>query len=139
MCHTNLSNASALQGCWSLLKFLMHLSFLILINLTSFNFSEFFLSNCFPRFQFFPEVKTEIYTAKNLYLPSKVALSTMMITFSTTPSPQPKVLSLTSKNYYRERKIRRNMLTANPMQGQVRCCQIWGRLWKRGKNHISGP
>ena len=28
---------------------------------------------------------------------------------------------------YRERKIRRNMLTTNPMQGQVRCCQIWGR------------
>ena len=26
--------------------------------------------------------------------------------------------------YYRERKIRSNMLTTNPMQGQVRCSHI---------------
>ena len=26
---------------------------------------------------------------------------------------------------YRERRIRRNMLTTNAMQGQERCCQIW--------------
>ena len=25
---------------------------------------------------------------------------------------------------YRERKVRRNMLTTNPLQGEVRCCQI---------------
>ena len=40
---------------------------------------------------------------------------------------------------YRECKIRRNMLTTNPMQGQVRCCQIWGRRKKRMENHMSGP
>ena len=39
---------------------------------------------------------------------------------------------------YRERKIRRNMLTTNRMQGQVRCCQIWGRRRKREENHMSG-
>ena len=27
--------------------------------------------------------------------------------------------------FYRKRKIRRNMLTTNPLQGEVRCCQIW--------------
>ena len=41
--------------------------------------------------------------------------------------------------YYRECKIRRNMLTANPMQEQLRCCQIWGRRRKREENHRSGP
>ena len=40
---------------------------------------------------------------------------------------------------YREPKIRRNMLTTNPMQGQVRCCHIWGRRRKREENHMSGP
>ena len=40
---------------------------------------------------------------------------------------------------YRERKIRRNMLTPNPIQTQVRCCQIWGRRRKREENHVSGP
>ena len=39
--------------------------------------------------------------------------------------------------YYRERKIRRNMLTTNHMQGQVRCCQIWGNRRKREDNHMS--
>ena len=33
--------------------------------------------------------------------------------------------------HYRERKIRRNMLKSNRMQGQVRCCQIWSRRRKR--------
>jgi hypothetical protein len=27
------------------------------------------------------------------------------------------------------------MLTANPMQGQVWCCQIWSRLRKREESH----
>ena len=36
---------------------------------------------------------------------------------------------------YRERKIRRNKLTTNLIQGQVRCCQIWGRRRKRGESH----
>ena len=40
---------------------------------------------------------------------------------------------------YREHKIRRNMLTTNPMQGQVWCCQIRGTLRKREENHMSGP
>ena len=30
------------------------------------------------------------------------------------------------------------MLTTKPMQGQVRCCQIWGRQRKREENHMSG-
>ena len=37
--------------------------------------------------------------------------------------------------YYRERKLRRNMLTSNHLQGEVRCCQIFGRLTKRGESH----
>jgi hypothetical protein len=40
---------------------------------------------------------------------------------------------------YRERKIRRNMLSTNPIQGQVRCCQIWGRRRKIEENHMSKP
>ena len=40
---------------------------------------------------------------------------------------------------YRERKIRRNMLTTNAMQGEVRCCQICGKRRKREENHMSGP
>ena len=41
--------------------------------------------------------------------------------------------------HYRERKIRRNALSTNLMQGQVRCCQVWGRRRKREENHMSGP
>ena len=40
---------------------------------------------------------------------------------------------------YRQRKIRRNVLTTNPLQGEVQCCQIWGRPRKREENHMSGP
>ena len=40
--------------------------------------------------------------------------------------------------HYRERKIRRITLATNPMQGQVRCCQIWDRRRKREENHMSG-
>ena len=44
----------------------------------------------------------------------------------------------TNPEYYMGYEIRRNMLTANPMQGQVWCCQIWGRLRRREENHRSG-
>ena len=37
--------------------------------------------------------------------------------------------------HYRERKIRRITLATNPMQEQVRCCQIWGRRRKVGESH----
>ena len=47
--------------------------------------------------------------------------------------------SCTQNTHYRESKIRRNLFTTNPMQGQVRCCQIWGRRRKREDNHMSGP
>ena len=59
-----------------------------------------------------------------------------------------KILDLTDRNAnhiitlyidYRERKIRRNMLSTNPMQRQVRCCQIRGRRRKREENNMSGP
>ena len=40
--------------------------------------------------------------------------------------------------YYRERKITRNMLTTNPMQAQVQCCQMWSRRRKREENHMFG-
>ena len=37
---------------------------------------------------------------------------------------------------YRERKIRRNMLTANPIQAQVRCLPDMGHTEKeRGQSH----
>ena len=29
-------------------------------------------------------------------------------------------------------------LNANPTQGQLQCCQIWGRQKKREENHMSG-
>ena len=40
----------------------------------------------------------------------------------------------TSRNItkYKERKIRRNMLTASPMQGQVRCCRT---VKERAESH----
>ena len=49
------------------------------------------------------------------------------------------IMQINEQLNYRERKTRRNMLTTNPMQGQVRCCQIWGRRRKREENHMSGP
>ena len=40
---------------------------------------------------------------------------------------------------YRKRRIRRNILRTNPIEGQVRCCQIWG-IWRNGEeNHMSRP
>ena len=44
-----------------------------------------------------------------------------------------------TSHHYRERKIRRNMILTNPIQGQVRCCQIWSRRRKREENHMTGP
>ena len=41
---------------------------------------------------------------------------------------------ITGPIYYKECKIR-NMLTTNHQQGEVWCCQIWGRRRKRGKSH----
>ena len=40
--------------------------------------------------------------------------------------------------HYRESKTRRNMLKANPKQGQVLCCQIWDRRRKR-RITLMGP
>ena len=41
--------------------------------------------------------------------------------------------------HYKESKIRKNILKTNPMHGQVRCCQIWGRRRKREDNYMTGP
>ena len=41
--------------------------------------------------------------------------------------------------YYRKCKIRKNMLTTNPLQGEVQCWPIWGRWRKREENHTSEP
>jgi len=40
---------------------------------------------------------------------------------------------------YRECEIRRNMLIANAIQGELQCCQIWGGQRKREENHMSEP
>ena len=59
------------------------------------------------------------------------SLDTML---STKPSVS---ICMKLQNYYRERKIRRDMLTTNPMQGKVLCCQIWGRRGERERERKS--